>query len=184
MRRDACNTRAPRSVRQSAASRAAVALFGVLAAAGCPEDQPALRREDCRCQAPSDASAAVTDITVSGGTSYMSLECGCLFFPCPGSLSEALRDACIPDFYGEISLTRGCGKASVRHTSTLLRDELVFDERTGALLGYSANSDAPEAPCDTSALVAGDGFDCASVTTCDLCPGASDFPSSNLPACE
>lgn len=61
---------------------------------------------------------------------------------------------------------------------------MVFDEETGRLLGFSGYSDAPELPCDTSSIVGGEVFDCASVTTCDLNPGADGTASNSAPACD
>lgn len=143
---------------------------------------PSACQTDCRCERVTAADGSEVSDTAPPDIEWLSLECGCGSFTCPARLADALSEVCTGQNVNPPYLARGCGKVAVQRFG-FVGSELVFDEATGALLGFLTYDDVPHAPCQTYNTVAGEQFDCPSATVCELCASEASA-SSTVPACE
>jgi len=131
--------------------------------------------------------ACLTDCScerIDNGTAFVSLECGCGDGSCP-ALAEVLNDLCEYPGY-DYTLERGCGMVSVRRFGSYGGTQWVFDEQSGAVIGFYGFSGDIQNECGTYNTVGGEPFYCPSATRCDPCANDEDHGSQsrNLPDCE
>lgn len=77
----------------------------------------------------------------------------------------------------------GCGMINVTTLGGFGGEGWVFDDATGALIGYAQDSDAPETQCNTFGHVGSVAFECPDADT-EIGFLCGEQPEEPIPPCE